>query len=136
MKIIKSRFLVLSTVISLLAMNPAFAARPSNISGDWAAVGNLFPVTLTIVQGIAPGLCKPITGTYDVLTIEGRYCPADGRIVFVSSDSTGVPYQLVEAHVSRDGFTDYMGGSIIVWNLKGSGLIASEGVDYNFSAKK
>jgi hypothetical protein len=136
MKVIKSKFLAASAIISLLGMNSAFAARPSNISGDWAAVGNLFPVTLTIAQGIAPGLCKPITGKYDVLTIEGRYCPANGRIVFVASDATGIPYQLVEAHVSRDGFTDYMGGSLIVWNLKGSGLIASEGVDYNFSAKK
>jgi hypothetical protein len=128
--------LVLSS-ISLLWAGTANAAHPASVTGNWNATGNQTLGILSIVQAAGITACRRITGSIFFATnaIEGVYCPATGRIVFVRKLSTGVPFQLYEGHVSQDGIIDRIGGSFKIWNATG-GAVTTDGPDYNFSATK
>ena len=123
--------------MSLLWIAGANAAAPASIAGTWSAVGNQTLGKLEISQAASAATCKPIRGSIfsSTTTIEGFYCPVTGRIAFARRTAGGVPFQLYEGHVSRDGAVDRMGGSLIIWNGAGGGL-GNEGVDFNFSATK
>ncbi len=116
----------------------ADAAHPASVAGRWNATANQTLGALTIVQPVSAATCKPISGTIFTNPIQGYYCPATGRIVFVRRTGSVVqtPIQLYEGHVSHDAVIDRIGGSFIVWNAAGGGGVANEGVDYNFSAFK
>jgi len=118
-----------------LSMTPADAAHPLSIAGAWSATANRTLGALVISQGVNGAVCKPIRGTIFGSAIQGYYCPVVGRIVFARLNSSGVPFQFYEGHVSRDGTTDYIGGSFSIWNSSGGGF-SDEGVDFNFSARK
>ena len=123
--------------VSLLGIGAANAASPASVAGSWSAVGNQTTGFLRIAQGASAAVCKPIAGSIFVAanSIQGFYCPVTGRIVFARRNAGGVPFQLYEGHVSRDGAIDRIGGSFLVWNAAGGGF-ANEGVDFNFSAAK
>jgi hypothetical protein len=122
---------------AVLWVGAANAAHPASVAGTWRAVGNQTLGNLEIVQAASAAVCKPIRGAIFVAatTIEGYYCPVTGRIVFARRTAGGVPFQLYQGHVSRDGAVDRMGGTFQIWNASGGGL-ANEGVDFNFSATK
>lgn len=117
-----------------LSTAPANAASPASIAGNWAATANQTNGVLAINQIASAAVCKPIRGTIFGSAIEGYYCPVVGRIVFARLTG-GTPFQFYEGHVSRDGVTDYIGGSFSIWNVVGGGL-ANEGVDFPFFANK
>ncbi|MGD9510865.1 MAG: hypothetical protein AB7I59_12430 [Geminicoccaceae bacterium] len=56
-------------------------------------------------------------------------------LLWAGTASAGVPSQLYEAHASRVGTIDRIGGSFAVRNLAGGGF-ADEGVDFSFSATR
>ncbi len=122
---------------ALLWTAAAYAAHPASVAGTWSAVGNQTLGNLVISQAASAAVCKPIRGAIfaAATTIEGFYCPVTGRIVFARRTAGGVPFQLYEGQVSRDGAVDRIGGSFIIWNGAGGGF-ANEGVDFNFSAAK
>ena len=126
-----------ATVLSLLWAGAAFAAHVPVVTGTWAAQANQTTGSLVMTQFISARTCKPVTGTIFGNPIEGFYCPSVGRLVFArkTSGSGSTPFQFYEAHVSRDGAIDRIGGSFAVWNFSGGGL-ANEGVDFNFSATR
>ncbi|MGH6840663.1 MAG: hypothetical protein ACREDV_00995 [Methylocella sp.] len=129
---IKITLVALTTLGTAGAAN---AAHPLSVAGNWNATANQTLGVLAISQPFSAATCKPITGTIFGNTIEGYYCPAVGRIVFARRTGGGTPFQLYEAHVSRDGVTDRIGGSFLIWNASGGGF-STEGVDFNFSATK
>jgi hypothetical protein len=124
--------------MSLLWMGSVNAAHPASVAGNWAVTGNQSLGALVIAQPASAAVCKPISGTIFGSTIQGYYCPVTGRIVFARRAGFGAAFpffQLYEAHVSRDGVVDRIGGSFLIWNAGGGGF-ANEGVDFNFSATK
>ncbi|MGQ0446463.1 MAG: hypothetical protein ACT4O2_15395 [Beijerinckiaceae bacterium] len=128
----------LITLVALTTLGTAGAANaahPLSVAGTWNATANQTLGVLAIAQPASAATCKPINGTIFGNTIEGYYCPAVGRIVFARRTGGGTPFQLYEAHVSRDGVTDRIGGSFLIWNASGGGF-SNEGVDFNFSATK
>lgn len=123
--------------MALLWVGVANAAHPASVAGTWSAAGNQTLGKLEIAQAASAAVCKPIRGFIFVAatTIEGFYCPVTGRIAFARRTAGGVPFQLYEGQVSRDGAVDRIGGSFIIWNGAGGGF-ANEGIDFNFSAAK
>jgi hypothetical protein len=121
-------------LLSLLWAGNAYAAHPASVGGTWTATGNLTTGQLVISQG-AGTTCRVITGTIFNSAIEGNYCPAVGRIVFVRKLSNGVPFQLYEGYVSQDATVDRIGGTFKIWNAAG-GAATTDGLDYNFNASK
>lgn len=119
----------------LLCAGSAEAASPASIAGTWSVVGNQATGSLVIVQPSGSGTCRAISGTIFGSPIEGFYCPPTGRVVFARRLASGVPFQLYEGYVGRDGAVDRIGGTFIVWNASG-GRLSNEGVDFNFSATK
>lgn len=131
---------ILITLVALTTLGTAGtanAASPLNIAGNWSATGNQTLGNLSIFQAASAAVCKPISGSIFGGTshIEGFYCPVTGRIVFARSTSGGIPFQLYEGYVARDGVVDRIGGTFQIWNASGGGL-SNEGVDFNFSATK
>ena len=124
-----------AAVLSLLWAGAASAAHVPVVTGTWAAQANQTTGSLVMTQLASTRTCKPVTGTIFGNPIEGFYCPSVGRLVFARKTAGGTPFQFYEAHVSRDGTVDRIGGSFAVWNLSGGGL-ANEGVDFNFSATR
>jgi hypothetical protein len=120
--------------LSFLWAGSAYAAHPASVAGTWTATGNLTTGQLVISQGTGT-TCRVINGTIFNSAIEGHYCPAVGRIVFVRKLSNGVPFQLYEGYVSQDAAVDRIGGTFKIWNLAG-GAATTDGVDYNFNAFK
>ena len=121
--------------LSLLWASAAGAAHPASVQGVWSAAANRTTGSLVIVQPASAAACKLITGTIFGSAIEGAYCPASGRLVFVRKLANGVPFQLYEAHVSQDGPIDRLGGSLVIWNTTG-GTVTTDGPDYNFAAAR
>jgi hypothetical protein len=123
--------------IAPLWASAAEAAHPASIAGTWNATGNQTTGSLGINQIASADPCKPIVGFIFSPTtgIQGVYCPATGRIVFVRRLTTGVPFQLYEGHVSQDGAVDRIGGTLTIWSFTG-GFVTTDGPDYNFSATK
>lgn len=128
---------------AFLVTQPAFAAYLSDVSGTWSVVANSFSGTLTVSQGNATTLCKPIKGTiafpgFATNTIDGYYCPSTGRIVFARVDSLKGPIQFYQGYTAvllNGVIRNYIGGSFSFWNTNGNQL-GDVGVDANFSAVK
>ena len=121
--------------ISILGMGTVNAAHPLSVAGNWNATSNQTLGALVIFQPANAAVCKPITGFIFGSSIEGFYCPVTGRLTFARRMANGIPFQLYEGHLARDGQVDRIGGSYIIWNALGGGLV-NEGVDFNFSATK
>jgi hypothetical protein len=121
----------------VLCVGAAHAAHPASVAGTWLAVGNQTTGGLVLSQTASGAVCKPISGFIFAASngVRGFYCPPTGRIVFARHTSSGVPFQLYEGQVSRDGAIDRIGGSFMIWNSLGGGAF-NEGPDYNFSATK
>lgn len=124
-----------AAVGSVLCVGAAYAAHPASVAGTWSAVGNQTLGNLVLAQAVSAAICKPISGSIFTNRVQGFYCPPTGRIVFARHTSSGVPFQLYEGQVSRDGAIDRIGGSFMIWNGLGGGAV-NEGLDYNFSATK
>lgn len=122
--------------MSLFVFNSANAAPPSDVTGVWSAVANAVGGDLEINQKAFDGsYCPVITGFIFGTPIEGYYCIYSGHIVFSRLNARGVPIQIYDAYVSRDGTIDRIGGTFFVWNAKGGGL-ADESVEFNFDASR
>src|SRR4051812_5059620 len=122
---------------SAFCVGAAYAAHPASVAGTWSAIGNQTVGRLVLSQAASGAVCKPIAGFIFAASnaVRGFYCPPTGRMVFARHTSSGVPFQLYEGQVSRDGAIDRIGGSFMIWNSLGGGAF-NEGPDYNFSATK
>lgn len=132
----KAMTLISASALLALAANPAHAAHPPSVAGNWSAIANQTSGGLTIVQAASAATCKPITGMIFGSTLNGYYCPATGRLVF-ARNAGAVPFQFYQGYVSRlqAGATMKIGGTLSIWNAAGGGF-GNEGVDFNFSAVK
>lgn len=125
----------IALAFGLLFSVPAYAAHPPVITGVWSLVANQSVGNIAINQLASAATCKPVTGNMFGNAIEGYYCPSTGRLVFARRTAAGVPFQLYQGYVSRDGAIDRIGGSFSIWNPAGGGL-PNEGVDFPFLASK
>ena len=128
------RALLLGSLCFIFA-SAAEAAHPLSLTGNWSVVGNQNPGALVIIQLAGVTTCRIIRSTIYGSQIEGVYCPATGRIVFVRKTAAGLPFQHFSGSVSQDGLIDRIGGTMGIWNALG-GSATIDGPDYNFSAAR
>lgn len=97
----------------------AFAAFPASVLGTWNAILNQTVTTIEITSE-GTGKCRPISGTISTTNIQGFYCRATGRIVFVrKNQSTNDTSQIYSGNLATDGATDRMGGTFADINSNG-----------------
>jgi len=115
------------TIAVVVCSCMAFAANwPTSIVGTWEGVSNQSEIRLVITNQSGSGECKAIAGTMNNLpsggasNIQGFYCPATGRVMFLRKDiNTNATFQSYSANTSDVGSELRMGGTFAEMNFAG-----------------
>lgn len=114
------KYITLAALAALSLGNAAHAGQkwPTSVVGNWTAVANQSPLTISIATEASTGKCRQITGTITdnntggVDNLLGYYCPNSGRFAFTrAAASNDVTYQTYSGNVSDTGSSLYMGGT-------------------------